>query len=305
MRRRDVLRAALILPFVATACGPGAPRDYRIATGEPGGFQSEFAKLLSSAMADGPVTLTPINTAGSLRNIDLLKVGEVNFGLSLGDVAAATGDPLRAVGRVYENYVQLAVPADSTVAGFADLRGRRVSLGARGSGTEWTGLRVLQAAGMSPADIEITPVSLTDVLSSLADGTVAAAMWAGGVPTPSAVPRPGYGPPEGIRLIPLTRELAVLRERFGPLYEPVSIPARIYGTATETATIGVPSVLLTTVSTPDEAVSAVVDTLIDRADALIPPGTVGVQFLDTQTLIQTYGLPLHPGAVAAYRRHHR
>ena len=62
--------------------------------------------------------------------------------------------------------------------------------------------------------------------------------------------------------------------------------------------------LLTTASTPDSAVTAVVDALVDKASELIPKGTVGVQFLDTQTLIQVYGLQLHPAAIAAYRRHH-
>lgn len=304
MRRRTLLKSIAVLPLVAAGCAGGASHAYRIATGEPGGFQAEFAKLLSAAMADSRTHLQPMNTSGSVRNIELLERGNVDFGLSLGDVAAATGGPLRAVGRVYENYVQLAVPADSDIKAFADLRGRRVSLGARGSGTEWTGRRVLAAAGLTPADVEITPVSLTNVLESLETGTVAAAMWAGGVPTPSAIPRPGYGPPAGIRLLDLSAELTVLRQRYGPLYEPVAVPAGMYGTRTETATIGVPSVLLTTATTPDAAVTAVVDALVDDASQLIPKGTVGVQFLDTQTLIQVYGLTLHPAAAAAYRRHH-
>ncbi|WP_431816761.1 TAXI family TRAP transporter solute-binding subunit [Gordonia jacobaea] len=304
MKRRTLLKGLVVIPLLAAGCANGDVREYRIATGEPGGFQSEFAKLLSSAMADGSTRLVPMNTTGSVRNIELLEQGRVDFGLSLGDVAAARGGPLRAVGRVYENYVQFAVPATSDIQTFADLRGKRISLGARGSGTEWTGRRVLAAASMTPDDVEITPVSLTNVLESLASGTVAAAMWAGGVPTPSAIPRPGYGPAGGIRLLDLSAELAVLRERYGPLYEPVAVPAGMYGTRTETATIGVPSVLLTTASTPDSAVTAVVDALVDKASQLIPKGTVGVQFLDTQTLIQVYGLQLHPAAIAAYRRHH-
>ncbi len=286
------------------ACGGSDTRTFIVASGERGGFQSEFAGLLQSATADDRIRLQRINSHGSVDNITMLREGRVSFGLSLADVAVERRTGIDAVGRVYENYVQFAVPADSPVQRFADLRGQRVSLGARGSGTEFTGLRILGAAGMTPDDIVITPVSLTDVLTSLANGTVAAAMWAGGVPTPSAVPRPGYGPPSGIRLLDLSAELVELRRRYGPMYEPVSIPAHMYGRSTETATIGVPSMLLTTPSTPDDAVTAVVDVLVDRAADLIPPGTVGVQFLDTQSLIQTYGLPLHPAARAAYRRHH-
>ncbi|MFW0794896.1 TAXI family TRAP transporter solute-binding subunit [Gordonia sp. CPCC 205515] len=304
--RRTFLAAlggALATPLLAS-CGVSSPATHVIASGERGGFQSEFANLLAAAMSSGPIRLTQRNTRGSIENMGLLTSGQVSFGLSLGDVAVARPAGLAAVGRVYENYVQFAVPGDSTVETFSDLRGQRVSLGARGSGTEFTGHRVLEAAGMTTDDILVTPVSLTDVLRSLADGTVAAAMWAGGVPTPSAIPRPGYGPPSGIRLLDLSAELAVLRKTFGPLYEPVSVPADMYGAHAETATIGVPSMLLTTPGTDGDAVSAVVDVMIDRAAELIPPGTVGVQFLDTQSLIQVYGLPLHPAAAEAYRRHH-
>jgi len=310
MNRRQFLRAGattLALGAVGACIRAGSEGSYVLASGEIGGFQSEFAGLLVTAVAGGPIALEERNTAGSVQNIELIRSGAVTFGLSLADSAAdaaAASGGLAAVGRLYENYVQFAVVADSPLNSFADLRGQPVSLGARGSGTEHTGLRVLAAAGLTPDDIVITPVSLTTVLESLANGTVVAAMWAGGVPTPSAIPRPGYGPPSGIRLLNLSTELEQMRRTYGAIYEPVSVRAGMYGGSPETPTIGVPSMMLAAPTAPDAAVSAVVDVLVGKPTELIPPGTVGVQFLDRQSLLQVYGVPMHPGAAAAYRWHH-
>jgi uncharacterized protein len=81
------------------------------------------------------------------------------------------------------------------------------------------------------------------------------------------------------------------------------LPANMYDPGPEAATIGVPSLLLAAPAVPDAAAVALVDALVDRPSELIPARTSGIQFLDSQSLINSYGVPRHPGAVAAYRRH--
>ena len=310
MNRRQFLRvgaAALAIGAVGSCTRAGSEGSYVLASGEPGGFQSEFARLLAAVVAGGPIALEDRNTGGSVQNIELIRSGAAAFGLSLADAAAeavAEGAGITAVGRLYENYVQFAVGADSPYRSFADLRGQRVSLGARGSGTEQTGLRVLAAAGLTPADVEITPVSLTTVLESLANGTVVAAMWAGGYRRR----RRSRGPATDLRAASdcsISRpNFEQMRATYGPIYEPVSVRAGTYGDSPETRTIGVPSMMLASPSAPNAAVGAIVDVLIQRPTELIPEGTVGVQFLDRQSLLRVYGVPMHPGAGEAYRRHH-
>ncbi|MDF3310791.1 TAXI family TRAP transporter solute-binding subunit [Rhodococcus sp. T2V] len=279
---------------------------YEIASGERDGFQSEFAELLADTAAteSGDLRFTVRYTTGSLENLSLLASGEVLIGLTLADSAVLSDTPMLAIGRVYENYLQCAVPARSPFRSMKDLREQTISLGSPGSGTAQTGRRVLEASGLTVDDVTVRPVSLTTVLDSLADGTVAAALWAGGVPTPAAVPRPGHGPDGGIRLLDLSAEYVEMRRVYGPMYEPVSVPAGAYGDTAETATVGVPSLLVASPQLPDVVAGALVDLLVDRAQDLIPPDTVGAQFLDVRSLIQTAGVPRHPGAVAAYRRHH-
>src|SRR5690606_13125999 len=122
----------------------------RIAAGEPGGFYVEFARLLARTL-DARV----LNTTGSRQKITAVNSGRATLGLSLSDVAeaAVAGDApfdrplhLRAIGRVYENYMQLVVAADTPIRSVDDLAGRPISLGAEGSGAAIFGNRLLKAA---------------------------------------------------------------------------------------------------------------------------------------------------------------
>ena len=290
---------------VLAACSDSGRDPLRLAAGEEGGFFWEFAQLTAQAAerAALPVSIVPVRTAGSMDNLAALASGDAELALSLADAAVSAleaGAGFTAIGKVYENYMQLAVRADSGISDTSQLRGTRISLGATGSGAELTGERILEVLGLAgPGDVTRLHLSMTDAGQALRDGTVDAVLWAGGVPTPSFA---NLGIP--LRLLDLSAELELLRERFGPRYEPVLIPPGTYGQQTSVATIGLANLLLADPAVSDSAAGAIVEVLIDHAAELVPDQATGSQFLDRQSLIVTAGVPLHPGAAAAYRRHH-
>jgi len=55
---------------------------------------------------------------------------------------------------------------------------------------------------------------------------------------------------------------------------------------------------------PDDVVSAITGVLVEHAARLVPPQALGTQFLDRRALINLLGVPMHPGAVSAYRQLH-
>lgn len=150
------------------------------------------------------------------------------------------------------------------------------------------------------------PVPLTDVTGAMGRGEVHTALFAGGLPVLAVDPDSGPRGSTAIRLIDLSAEQNVLRERFGEIYSAASIPAGVYGSAAEVGTIGVASLLLARPDVP--AAVAVADSLVEilvtRAAELVPAGALGAQYLDARSLISTAGIGLHPGAAAAYRRLH-
>lgn len=113
-------------------CGPsGGGPLVRLASGEVGGFYHAFAGLLSAAAAKtGDVRIERVTTSGSQENLAMLAHGEVDAALALSDSVGDTTDRVLALGRVYENYLQLVVRSDSRIGSVAELRGTRVNLGA-------------------------------------------------------------------------------------------------------------------------------------------------------------------------------
>lgn len=195
MSRRAVLRAGAGFGVAGIAgCGAGGPAGrLRIAAGEPGGFYVEFADLLAGQLSDAAPDLDVrvVTTGGSADNLASLSARRADLGLVLADVAAAAvagsapfrqPAAIRAIGRVYENYMQLVVLRDSPIRTVTELTGRRISLGANGSGAAIFGDRLLAATGMT-AVVDHRP--LTEAVTELAAGRIDALLWSGGVPTPA------------------------------------------------------------------------------------------------------------------------
>jgi TRAP transporter TAXI family solute receptor len=323
--RRTLLHAALGTAAVAVLGGaltadtslqrPGPSGVLRFATGEPTAFYEAFGRLVAAELETAYPRLScrVRTTAGSLTNIELLRDRHADLALVLTDTAqAAQGTglfphpvPLRAIGRVYETYLQFVVRADSPVRAVSDLAGHTVSLGATGSGAAELGERILHAAGLSPGtDVPVRHLPLADAADAMRAGSVDALLVAGGVPLPVLS---GLDDRPGLRFLPLAGLLPRLGGRDGLAgsgLEEVSLPQSAYRTGGGVATIGVSNLLVCRPDLPRTVAEALTRLLVLRATALVPGNAVGTQFLDVGSLIGTGGIALHPGAVAAYRSLH-
>ncbi|WP_062983090.1 TAXI family TRAP transporter solute-binding subunit [Nocardia anaemiae] len=300
MRRRKFLSLTVLgVAAGVVGCGRG-PDLVRLASGEIGGFYHAFAELLAAvAQEAGTVRIEPVTTTGSQENLRMLANGQVDAALALADSVQSERAPLVALGRVYENYLQLAVRSDAPIQRVTDLRGTRVNLGAAGSGAAVTGERLLWAAGVNPvSDVDISHRPLRDAVAGVESGELDALLWAGGVPTDA------LDVPQRLRLVELGELAAPMRERFGHLYDLVEIPADAYDSGRSVRTVGIANLLLAAPTMSDAAAGAIVELLVSRADRLVPAEAAGTQFLDTRSLIGTDSVPLHPGAAAVYRRRH-
>jgi uncharacterized protein len=311
--RRMVLSALALGLTAAAGCGDRMDRGrLRLAAGEPGGMYLAFAELLAREISAAEPGLRPtvMPTNGSIENLQLLGAGKVDLACALADAAQAVTRvdgpllapvPMRAIGRIYENYLQLVVLATSPIRTLTDLAGRTVSLSVHGSGAELAGDRLLTAAGLTRTAVTVQHYRLSDVVTALEDGRIDALLSAGGVPTPALA---GLSVRRGIRLLPLATALPALRSVYGPVYQPVTVPANAYGPAPEVTTIGTANLLVCRPDTDPAVTAAVARVLVTHAPKLVPPQVLGTQFLDPGSLIATAGIPLHPGAITAYRALH-
>lgn len=309
----SVLGAAVLGGAAASTagCSRSAGPALRIATGEPGGFYAEFGALLVDALERAGQPAVAVTTGGSADNLVRVSSGDAGVGLALADsVDAAAGSsegsesadgqrgaaPLVALGRVYENYLQLVVLDTSPARSLADLAGRRVSLGGSGSGASLTSARLLAATGVV---VDPLNLPLVEAVAALDAGGVDAVLWSGGVPTPAVAPLRGR-----IRLLPLADGLAALRRGHGDVYRAATVRAGAYGDQGPVATVGVANLLVARPALSDGAAARVAEVLVLDRDRLVPSAALGAQYLDPQSVVEVGPVELHPGAVAAYRRLH-
>ncbi|MBR7744731.1 TAXI family TRAP transporter solute-binding subunit [Phycicoccus sp. BSK3Z-2] len=312
--RRDVLRglagAAGVGTLAAlTGCADDRPRRLVVAAGDERGIYIAFARLLADRVtASTGIAVEVARTEGSVDNVERLRAGRADLGLALADTL---GDPppdgVTAVARVYENYLQLVVRADGPVRRLEDLRGRTVSLGAAGSGAAVTGASLLRSADLPVGDgaerVRVTYAGLATALDQLRRRDVDAVLWSGGIPTPAVSAADEATP---LRMLDLADHVERLATSSGFPYAPRRVPPVGYAPAQGDAarTVGVPNLLLARAGLADDLVAPVVDVLARRAAVLLPDYVRGLQYLTPATMIQTSPVPLHPGAVDAYRALH-
>ncbi|HJW01478.1 MAG TPA: TAXI family TRAP transporter solute-binding subunit [Arthrobacter sp.] len=313
--------AGLFLPVVGACTPADRPGTVTVAGGEPGGFYLEFATLLAASLQRHGVAdqASALTTGGSLDNLGQLLTGQATFAVALADAAAqkleadsASANGIKALGRVYENYVHCVVRKGSGIRDLAGLAGRTIAVGEPGSGTSLTTPRLIEAAGLGSAasgaaaaaaekTVTVLNLGLNDGLAALQDGSVDALFWSGGVPTAAIA---DSNRKAALGLLDLSALIPTIRTRYGPYYDRVLIPEGSYDGIPAVWTVGVANLLLCRNDLAEQTVKRTVELLVGHADELIPRSSLGVQFLSPESLINTAGLPLHPAAAAAYRELH-
>src|SRR5258708_1745336 len=160
-------RLILAAVLAAIIAGPAtAQTNNVILTGSTSGVYYPLGNALSSIFIKTiPGTRWSVQvTQGSVENLRLLEAGDGELAFSLGDTLAAAwkGDAeagfkaplskLRGVAAVYRNYIQLVASEASGVKTLADLKGKRVSVGPKLSGTELNARAIFAAEGIKYSD---------------------------------------------------------------------------------------------------------------------------------------------------------
>jgi TRAP transporter TAXI family solute receptor len=209
--------------------------------------------------------------------------------------------PVTALARLYENIMQAVVRVDPKVRTVADLRGKRVSTGSPGSGTEAFALRILGAAGLDPdKDVTRKALSLGQTTNGMKDGSLDAMFFCGGLPTPGIADLVGAAPGR-YAFLALDPLLAPLNEKFSNSYSQVSMPQTAYNNGTDTATLAVSNLLLAAPDMPEELAFQLTRLLFAYQADLVAAHPEG-RNIKLDTAPQTGSVPLHAGAQRFYSK---
>lgn len=302
----------VLLPGATAGClGPSwqevGATSMTIATGNRRGVFDLYGEALAEVLHRRlpSVSVRTLRTDASVTNLREVDRGRADLGFSLGDVAAdslagrgASEDPLdlAALARTYDSFVHLVVRADSPVVELGDLRGRRVSLGAPGSGTRVVAWRLLSSVGLAQDDLEPVARSLQPSADALAKGEIDAFFFVSGLPNAVVVELAAR---RDIRLVDLGDLVRPLSRRYGAEFTPGAVPASTYDVPA-VETVSVKNYLVVHPRLDDALAYAITRVVFEDQDAIeqIAPG---VPQPNIGAAIFTSPLPLHPGAARYFR----
>ncbi|MEU9609185.1 TAXI family TRAP transporter solute-binding subunit [Streptomyces sp. NPDC048057] len=294
--------------------GEPEPRgEVTFSTGVRDGVYQRYGDLLKGVLAhDLPKVDVELRTSeGSQQNLERVASGEADFTIATADAVAkyqrdgkAGAEKLRGCARLYDDYVQLVVPADSSVHKVADLRGKRVGVGQDRSGVRLVAERLLEAAKLDPKkDVEAVPNGIDTVPQLLEQRDIEAFFWSGGLPTLAVQALSERFP---IRLVPLESDLIEKVHATGvptSHYRSAVMPPDLYPLAQSglpVNSMAVANLLVTTDRIRPDLVEGLTRTVIKSRDDI--GNTVHpAQLVDLRTAIYTAPLDLHKGAQRYYR----
>ena len=318
-----IIFTAIVVFAVGLAAAGFNPREYArthggrlrlsIATGNTGGvyypYGGGLARVISQSVPR--VDATAEVTAASVDNLKLIQLGKADIAFVLTDTLddaihgrgpfAKMPVKARTLAVLYPNYTQVATVEGKGINRLADLRGRVVSTGSPGSGTEVIAFRVLRAAGIDPdKDIRRQGLTVNASVDALKDGKIDAFFWSGGLPTASLL---DLASTIGItaKLLSNDEVLPKLQEQFTPgLYFRLVIPKGTYpGVNDDSGSVGVANALVVKDTMTDDLAYELTKVLFDRQPdlAAIHPEA---KKLNVDTAVHGSPAPFHPGAIRYY-----
>ncbi len=309
MKRLLVL--GFLLLFVAGVSSAWAQKTTRlsIATGGTGGvyyplgggMANVISKYISYAEATAEVT------TASVDNCILVGKGKAELALIMADTGwdAYQGKaqfkeklPLRTVAVLYPNNMHIATVEGKGIEKVTDLKGKRVSTGAPGSGTEVMALRVIEAYGLDPnKDMTRDKLGVSESAGALKDGKIDAFFWVGGLPT-AAITDLGATPGVKMKLIGHADAVPKMREKYGPLYVKGVIPAKTYpGQATDVPISVVWNLLVCRENMKESLVYDILKTFFDHKPELIASHREAATLSPEHQAGGGSPIPFHPGAI--------
>ena len=308
-----ILATTMVMSLVGcgqAAGGAGAPAassNLRFVTGGESGTYYAFGSVIAQhATNNTDFSIVGVVGNGSQANIMELEDGNAELAFCQSDVMAYAYDGVNlfenkvdcfsTVAALYTEQVQI-VTLDESIKTVADLKGKKVSIGAAGSGVYFNAIDILGAYGLTEKDIEPTYQSFGDSADALKDGKIDAAFVVAGAPTTAIT---DLATTKDVYLVSLDSEHVEQLLKASPYYAECTIGADVYGLAGDTTTVGVGAVVLARNDVSEDAVYALCADIFDNAANLTDSHAKYAELnLDYATSITS--VPYHAGAAKYFK----
>ncbi len=244
------------------------------------------------------------STGASAVNSTLIGQGKVELAFAMNDVVnyAYTGtetfadkeavENLRGVAALYPNFVQLITLDDTGIMEVSDLEGKRVGVGAPGSGTEVNARQILTAHGLSYDVIDEDYLSYAEAVEQLKNGAVDAAFLTSGIPNSAIM---DLATTKDVKIVPIRKAAVEALGQDFPFYTSELIPAGTYDNTEAVETAAVTTLLVTSADVDEALVYEMTKTIFENLEALGQTHSSGKK-ISLDKIRVGMPIPLHAGA---------
>ena len=303
-----VIAAATL--FAVAAPVSAQAQFINVLTGGTAGVYYPMGVALSKIYADKIKGSQPSvqATKASVENLVLLQAGKGEIAFTLGDSLAdawngvadagfkTKQDKLRTIGAIYPNYIQIVASAESGIKTLADLKGKRLSVGAPRSGTELNARAILNAAGIKYEDLgKIEYLPFAESVELIKNRQLDATLQSAGLGVASI-----RDLSRSVNIVVVEIPAAVIA-KIGPPFVATTIPAKTYDNQnTDVATAAVINYLVTSSDVSEDLVYQMTKLTYESLDQLVAAHSAAKMIkLDKSTI--TSPVPLHPGAIKYFK----
>jgi uncharacterized protein len=266
-----------------------------------------LSQIYSKSLPDAKSSVQA--TKASAENLNLLQAGRGEIAFTLGDALsdawkgneeAGFKTPLkklRGVAGIYSNYIQIVASADSGIKTLADLKGKRVAVGAPKSGTEINARAILRGAGMSYKDLgKVEYLPFGESVELMKNRQLDATLISAGLGV-SAIR--DLATAVKIVIVPVPAD--VIAKIGDPAYLAGTIPGNTYeGQPQAVPTVAIENFLVTHEGVPTETVYKMTKAMYEHLDQLVA-AHAAAKAIKREDGPKNMPIPLHPGAEKYYR----
>lgn len=266
-----------------------------------------LSQIYGKALPDAKVTVQ--STKASAENLNLLQAGRGEIAFTLadalsdawkGDKDAGFATPLkklRAVAGIYANYIQIVASGESGIKTLADLKGKRISVGAPKSGTELNARAILKAAGLTYADFaKVEYLAFGESVELMKNRQLDATLQSAGLGVASIR---DLATSVKILIVPIPAD--VTAKVGDAAYQGAVIPANTYtGQTADVPTIAIKNFLVSHEGVPAEMVYAMTKSMFENLPALVAAHNAA-KGITKEGAVSGTTVTFHPGAEKYYR----
>ena len=300
------LAIASLFVLVLAACGDdNSAEDYEFLSLVTGGQQGtyyalggSFAEFISEET--GIKTTAEVSNASS-ANVTALQDGNAEIAFTQSDIAyyAKNGEQmfkdkevkdLMAVGGLYPETIQLVTTKDSGIKSFADLKGKKVSVGAPGSGTLANAQQLLEIHGLTLDDIEAENLDFGESTDGLSSGQIDAAFLTSGYPTAAVE---ALNATNKVVIVPVEAAKAEeLIEKY-PYYTKDVITKGTYGLTEDVPAVSVLAMIVVKKDLPEDIVYGITKAIYSNTDKISHARGANIKI---EKALDGVGIEVHKGA---------